>query len=59
MSRVVIKTHLSPRELSEVFSLFAFPVYRSKVYTYPSEEASVHALYPNLIGLPLQNILAE
>ena len=62
MSRVVkkkLRTDLSQKEHSEVFFLFDFPVYRSKAYTYPSDEASVHALYLNLIGLPLQNILAE
>ena len=57
--QVKLQTHISPRELSEVSSLFDFPVYKSKAYTYPSDEASVHALYPNLIGLLLQNILAE
>ena len=54
---VKLRTHVSPSELSEVFSLFDFPV--SKASTYPWDKASVHALYPNLIGLPLQNILAE
>ena len=42
--QVKLRTHLTPMELSEVFSLFDFPVYRSKAYTYPSDEASVHAL---------------